>query len=81
MRSMQSVLVGQRRELLGRVLPDRLEHPVAPLREAEEALVDERLERVEVGVTHVLRRSESASAGEHGEAREQPLLSGSSSNS
>ena len=48
-------------ELLGRELADRLEHPVALAREAEQALVDERLERVEVGVARLPRRPRACS--------------------
>ncbi len=55
-------------------LSDRLEHPVALVRETEEALLDERLHGVEVGVRHLLRGRKSAAAGEDREAREQPLL-------
>ena len=61
-------------EPLDRVLTDRLQHPVAPTREAEKALVDERLERVEVRATHVLRRAERAPAGEDRESCEELLL-------
>ena len=55
-------------------LSDRLEHPVALVRETEQALLDERLQGVEVGVRHLFRGLESAAAGEDREAREQPLL-------
>ena len=41
---------------------------------AEEALLDERLERVEVGLAHLLGRLERAAAGEDGEAGEEALL-------
>ena len=42
---------------------------------AKEALVDERLEEVEVGVAHVFGRVEGAAAGEDGEAGEElPLV-------
>ena len=48
-------------EPLRRVLADRLEHPVAPVGEADEALLDERLERVEVGVGRPPRRPRACS--------------------
>ena len=41
---------------------------------AKEALVDERLEEVEVGVADVFGRVEGAAAGEDGEAGEELLL-------
>ena len=41
---------------------------------AEQALVDERLENVEVGVAHLFGRIEGAAAGEDGEAGEELLL-------
>src|ERR671936_77330 len=44
----------------------------AALALANEALVDEGLERVEIGVRHLLRGLESAAARKHGKAREQP---------
>jgi hypothetical protein len=53
------------------VLADRLEHPEPVLRMAHEALVDERLERVEIGVDDLLRGLERATTDEDGEAREQ----------
>ena len=66
---------GRLLEPLGCVLADRLEHPEpVALADANEALVDERLERVEVCVADLLRRLERPAAGEHGEAREQRLL-------
>ena len=59
-------------------LADRLEHPVARLpvflAPAEEALVDERLERVGVGIAHDLGGLVVAAAGEDGECSEEPLL-------
>ena len=41
---------------------------------ASEALVDERLKDVEVGVAHLFGRIEGAAAGEDGEAGEELLL-------
>src|SRR3954447_4110202 len=75
----QVVLASRLAEPLVRELADGLEHPVALLTEssraaAEEALVEERGERVEVGVTDQLRRLERAAAAEHAEAREEHLL-------
>ena len=62
-------------ELLARVLADRLEHPEAAARPAaQEALVDERLQLVEVGVADGLGRLEREAAGEDGEPAEQALL-------
>ena len=59
-----------------RVLPDRLQHRVAALAEAQQALLDEGLQRVEVGVADLLGGLQSAAAGEDGEAREEPALGG-----
>jgi hypothetical protein len=44
----QRPLLPGRNETLARVLPDRLEQPVAFVREAEQALLGERLQGVEV---------------------------------
>ena len=41
---------------------------------ASEALVDERLENVEICVAHLFGRIEGAAAGEDGEAGEELLL-------
>ena len=69
--------VGGAVELLGRELADRLEHEEAvALAGADEALVDERLRDVEVGVRHRLGREQRPAAGEHGEPRERLLLVG-----
>ena len=54
-------------EPFGRVLADRLEHPVALVREAQQALLDERLQRVEVGAGDLLGGLERAPAGEDGQ--------------
>ena len=59
---------------LPRVLADRLEHPVALVREAKQALLDERLQGVDVGITYLLCGLERAAAGEDGEAGEELLL-------
>src|SRR5919201_6567359 len=59
----------------GRVLADRLEHPKAFVGVAEEALVDERLEEVEVGVGDFFGRFERAATREDGEPGEElPLF-------
>ena len=42
---------------------------------AEEALLDERLQRVELGLAHLLGCLDRAAAGEDGEAGEEALLS------
>src|SRR5687768_651515 len=58
-----------------RVLPDRLQHPEAlAVEDAQQALVDERLQRVEVGFAHLLRGLQRAAAAEDGEPCEQLLL-------
>jgi hypothetical protein len=54
---------------------DRLEHPEAPVvPDADEALVGERLERVQIGFADRFGRLERAAAPEHGEPCEQELL-------
>jgi len=63
-------------ETLQRVLANRLEHPVALVGEAEQALLDVRLEGVERGAADLLRRLERAAAREDAEAGEELLLSG-----
>ena len=66
-------LVGS--ELLGGELADRLQHRVALAGPPEQALLDERLERVDVGVDHRLGGLEAAPAREHGQPGEEaPLL-------
>ena len=66
-------------ELLDRELANRLEHPEALLAEAarpspHEALVEERRERVEIGVADCLGRLERAAPAEDRESPEEPLL-------
>ena len=61
-------------EPLERILADRLQHPEAFLGVTEQALVDERLERVETGLRDVLSGLESTAAGEDSQARKQPPL-------
>ena len=65
-------------ELLERVFADCLEHPEALVRVAEQALLDERLQPVEVGAGDLLGGPERAAAAEDREPREEPLLSTSS---
>ena len=55
---------------------DRLQHPEAVAGVTKEALVDERLEDVELGAAHGFGGVESAAAGENGEQREQRLFLG-----
>src|SRR6185436_9928242 len=52
------------------VLADRLEHRVAVAGEAQEALLDERLQRVELGLAHLLGGLQRRAAHEHGQAAE-----------
>ena len=61
-------------EALAGELPDRLQHPVALVREAKEALLDERLQRVEIGCCDLLRRVERAATREDRERSEETLL-------
>ena len=67
-----------RGELLGGELADRLEHPVArwpcSVHAAEEALVEQRLERVGVRIADGLGGLVAAAAGEDGERSKEPLL-------
>ena len=69
------LLAACRKPLTG-VLPDRLEHPEALCRVAEEALVDQRLQRVEVHPGDRVGRLHRAAAAEDGQSGEQPLLVG-----
>jgi hypothetical protein len=67
-------------ELLARVIPNRLEHEEARLSVgsrlgAEETVLEQRLDAVEVGSAHRVRRIEAESAGEDAQPREQaPVL-------
>jgi hypothetical protein len=69
-----SLFFAVRAELLEGVLADRLEHPEPFTGVSKEIFLDERLQRVEVRVGHLLRGFERAAADEHGQAREQALL-------
>jgi hypothetical protein len=70
----QLLLHARRAEPLERVLADRLQHPEALARVAEEALVDERLQRVEVRFADLLGGFQRAAAGEDGKPPEKRLL-------
>src|SRR5205085_10199289 len=75
----QVVLPARLAEPFERELADCLEHPVALLADssgaaAEQALVEQGGERVEIGLTDELRRLERAAAAEHSEARAECLL-------
>ena len=61
-------------EMFGCELTDRLQHPKALAAVAEEALVDERLERVQVGVADLLRCLQGGAADKDGHPSEQPPL-------
>ena len=75
----QRVLLARGLEPLERELPDRLEHPEALLAvrigaAAEEALVEQRRQRVEVGAADLLGVLERGAAAEHREPGEERLL-------
>ena len=61
-------------EPLRRVLADRLEHPVAPVGEAQQALLGKRLHAVEIRLGFLFGLFQSAASREHGQAAEQALL-------
>jgi tetratricopeptide (TPR) repeat protein len=61
-------------EPLQRVLANRLQQPVPLVRVADEALVHQRLQRVQIGLRHLLGVAERAAAGEDREPGEDPLL-------
>ena len=61
------ILLGE--PLLGE-LPDRLQHREAVGRATNEAFVDERCERAQIGVADCLGRVQRTSAGEDGEPPE-----------
>ena len=63
-------------EPFDRELADRLEHPVAVVAAAQEALVDQRRDLVEIGAADLLGGLQRAPAGEHGEAGEQRCSAG-----
>ena len=61
-------------EPLKRVVADRLQHPEALVDVAEEALVDEGLQRVQIRVCHLLGGCQRAAACEDGQPGEEALL-------
>src|SRR5207247_7679079 len=61
-------------ESLVRELADRLQHPEAAVCEPDEALLDQRLQRVQVGAADGLGRFQGAAAGKDREAGEEPPL-------
>src|SRR4051794_17190784 len=63
-------------EPLDGVLANRLEHPEAALGVPDEALLDQRLERVQVGPGDIFGGLDRAAAGEDAERGEEPLLVG-----
>ena len=69
-------LVGLARplETFERVLPNRFQHPVARIRKAHEALLDERLQGVELRACDFLGGLQRAAAGEDGEPPEEMPL-------
>ena len=75
-RTADVVCLAARLEPLDGELADGFVHPEAIVGVADEALLDEGLERVQFGIDHLLRGLERAPAGEDGQAREQPLLGG-----
>ena len=70
----QFSLLAARGQALPGVLADRLQHPEALARVPEEALVDQRLEGVDVRPCKLLGRLERAAPAEDGQTREQTLL-------
>ena len=70
----QFSLLAARGQALPGVLADRLQHPEALARVPEEALVDQRLEGVQIGLGDLLCGLQRAAAGEDGQSGEQPLL-------
>src|SRR5262249_39894902 len=63
-------------ESFAREVANRLDHRETLPLVAHEALVDDRLERLERGAADLLGRRERASAPEHRQPREEPLLLG-----
>jgi hypothetical protein len=72
--STDRVGLAARLEPLKRELADRLVHPEAIVRSTDEALLDEGLQRVEVGIGDALGRIKRAAAREDRQASEQVLL-------
>jgi hypothetical protein len=71
-----SDLIGPARllEPLAGVLADRLERRVALIRVSQKALVDERLEGVEISVRNAFGGLEGTPTAEHRESGEEPLF-------
>ena len=69
-------LIGGARSLksLGRVFADRVQHREPVISVSQEALLDERLERIEVSIGDLFGRLERAAAVEDSESREEALL-------
>jgi hypothetical protein len=67
------------RQFLGGELADCLEHPVAAVAVADEALVDERGERFEIAVTDFLGGLQRETAREDPKPREEALFARRSS--
>jgi len=73
----QLVLLARFAQTLSRKFVDGLEHPEAVLvADSDEALVDQRLQLVDVGVADPLGGLERAPTAENRQAREQTLLVG-----
>jgi hypothetical protein len=70
----RSSLRADLREALERVVADGFEHPEALVRVPHEALTDERLQGVEVGVRYLLGCFERTSAAEDRQSREEGSL-------
>src|SRR5207249_4425055 len=64
----------RRLQTLESVLADRLQHPEALVRVPEEALLHQRLERVQLGTSDLFRRLVGAAAGEDAQAGEETPL-------
>src|SRR6267143_3145112 len=69
-------LIGRARRLepLGRVFADRLQHPEPIIVVPQQALLDERLERIEIGSGDLLGRLERAAAAEDRKPTKEALL-------
>jgi hypothetical protein len=68
------IWIARRLQPLRCVLADRLQHPLTAVHKADKALVDERLERVQVGIADLLGGIERAAATKDGQPGEQALL-------
>src|SRR5262245_7403892 len=70
----QLVLFAARRQTFARIPANRLQHPEALVRMAQEALLDERLQRAQLGARHLFGRFECAAAAEDRQSREEVSL-------